>query len=116
MFVRFAMLQFLFFHHLLAVFLYFGWLSPSPVFLGLYILLVLLVVFHWMTNHQKCYLTQIINRYCGYDDGEGFHDLFYIFKMKQQNWFDRFIYSYLLFTFILSLLKIVFIERVSKIK
>jgi hypothetical protein len=105
-FQLFAMLEFLYFHHLLAVMLYFGWLSPSRTFLGFYILLVILIIFHWMTNNQKCILTQIINRYCKYDDGERFHDLFYILNLKSKTWFDSFMYIYLFFGFVLSLYKI----------
>lgn len=102
----FGMLEFLYLHHLLAVILYFGWLSPSRVFLGFYILLVIIIIFHWMTNHQKCILTQIINRYCDYDDNERFHDLFYILNLKSKSWFDTFMYVFLFFTFVLSLYKI----------
>jgi hypothetical protein len=101
-----GMLEFLYFHHLLAVVLYFGWLSPSRVFLGFYLLLIIIIIFHWMTNDQKCILTQIINRYCNYEDGERFHDLFYIFGLKSKTWFDTFIYIYLFFGFVLSLYKI----------
>ena len=104
--LSFGMLEFLYFHHLLAVVLYFGWLSPSRTFLGFYIVLVIVIIFHWMTNDQKCILTQIINRYCNYDDGERFHDLFYILNLKSKSWFDPFMYFYLFFGFVLSLYKI----------
>lgn len=102
----FGMLEFLYLHHLLAVILYFGWLSPSKIFLGFYILLVIIIIFHWMTNNQKCILTQIINRYCNYDDNERFHDLFYILNLKSKSWFDMFMYIYLFLAFVLSLYKI----------
>jgi hypothetical protein len=102
----FGMLEFLYFHHLLAVILYFGWLSPSRTFLGFYILFVILIISHWMTNNQKCILTQIINRHCNYDDDERFHDLFYILNLKSKSWFDKFMYIYLFFAFVLSLYKV----------
>lgn len=102
----FGMLEFLYLHHLLAVILYFGWLSPSRIFLGFYILLVIGIIVHWMTNDQKCILTEIINRYCDYDDNERFHDLFYILNLKSKSWFDKFMYVYLIFAFILSLYKV----------
>ena len=108
-FEKFSILQFLFVHHLLAVVLYFGWLSPSRTFLQFYVLLVVLILFHWMTNNQRCILTQIINRYCGYDDNELFHDIFYILNMKNQPWFDPFIYIYLFWGFTISLIKITYL-------
>jgi hypothetical protein len=103
---KFSMLEFLFLHHLLAVILYFGWLSESKLFLEFYVLLVLLIVFHWMTNDQMCILTQIINWFCGIDEREPFHDIFWLTGMKDQNWFNSFIYTFLIFGFIISLIKI----------
>lgn len=97
---------FLYFHHVLALFLYIGWLSASKTILLFYVFLVLLIIVHWITNDQKCILTQIVNYYCELPDAEGFHDVFYLIGMKQQKWFNTFIYSYLFFALIVSIYKI----------
>lgn len=97
---------FLYFHHVLALFLYIGWLSNSVNVLLFYCFFLVLIVLHWITNDQKCVLTQIVNYYCGFPDEEGFHDIFYFVGMKQKTWFNTFIYSYLFFVFVLSIYKI----------
>ncbi len=97
---------FLYFHHLLALFLYFGWLSANKNILIFYCFTVFLIFLHWMTNDQKCVLTQIVNYFCGADDREGFHDIFYFIQIKQKDWFNIFIYSYLIFGFMISVYKI----------
>jgi hypothetical protein len=97
---------FLYFHHVVALFLYFGWLSSSKTILILYAFTIFIIILHWFTNDQKCIITQIVNYYCGLPDAEGFHDIFYFLGMKQQDWFNSFIYSYLGFVFIITLYKI----------
>jgi hypothetical protein len=98
--------MFLFFHHFLAVFLYIGWISNSKFVLFFYCLFVTAVVLHWITNEQKCVLTQIINYYCNLPDEEVFYDIFYFIGMKKQPWFNTFIYMYIFFAFLISLFKI----------
>ena len=95
----FGLYLFLFFHHFLAVFLYIGWISNSKFILIFYCLFVSIIILHWITNEQKCILTQVINYYCNLPDEEGFHDVFYFIGMKQQKWFNSFIYIYLITVF-----------------
>jgi hypothetical protein len=97
---------FLFFHHFLAAFLYIGWISNSKFILIFYCLFVIVIVLHWITNEQKCILTQIINYYCKFPDEEVFHDIFYFIGMKKQTWFNTFIYAYIFVSFLISLFKI----------
>jgi hypothetical protein len=96
---------FLYFHHVVALFLYFGWLSSSKTILLIYAFTVFLIILHWFTNNQKCILTQIVNYNCGLPDNEGFHDIFYFLGMKKQTWFNPFIYTYLVLFLIISLYK-----------
>jgi hypothetical protein len=102
----FGLYLFLYFHHIVALFLYIGWLSASKTILFIYLFLVFIIVVHWVTNDQKCILTQIVNYYCGLPDAEGFHDIFYLTGMKQQEWFNSFIYSYLLIASIVTIYKL----------
>lgn len=97
---------FLFGHHFLALFLYFGWLSSSPTILLLYCFTVFIIILHWITNDQKCVLTQVVNYYCNLPDREGFHDIFYYIGFKQKSWFNNFIYSYLIIAIIISIYKL----------
>lgn len=103
---KISILEFLFLHHVLAIYLYFGWLAPTKGYLEIYVILVLVIIFHWMTNNQRCILTQIINWYCDYDDNEWFHDIFWFLGWKAKKWYDPFIYSYIGFGLIFSLIKI----------
>ncbi len=100
------LIGFLYLHHLLAIFLYIGWLSSSNTILTLYIFTVLIIILHWFTNNQKCVLTQVINYFCSYDDSEGFHDIFYFVGLKNQKWFDLFLYGYLIIAILISGYKI----------
>ena len=58
-----------FFHHLLDVFLFwsFLFLTNKYEFLLHFILLILIVI-HWATYDNKCILTVLMNRECGYSD------------------------------------------------
>jgi hypothetical protein len=97
---------FLYFHHVVALFLYIGWISSSKIILEFYVFTIFLIVLHWFTNDQKCILTQIVNYYCGFPDGEAFHDIFYFLGMKQKDGFNSFIYSYLGIVFVITIYKI----------
>jgi hypothetical protein len=89
--------------------LHIGWISSSKIILEFYAFTIFLIVLHWFTNDQKCILTQIVNYYCGFPDGETFHDIFYFLGMKQKDGFNSFIYSYLRDHDLQNILTIVFI-------
>jgi len=103
---KITILELLFFHHVLAFYLYFGWLSSSSFYLKLYVSLVLIVILHWLTNKDRCILTQIINWYCGYEDAEPFHDIFWFIDLKSKKWYDIFIICYLMVGLIIAMIKI----------
>ena len=67
----------LFIHHLMFVYIYLGGFLFNPLY---HLIFVSSVLIHWITNDNKCYLTQITNRYCGYDEDKRFEDV--IQKLK----------------------------------
>lgn len=66
----------LFFHHLLASFLIFGWLSNNIGFLKVYTFTVLIVYLSWLIFKDNCMLTVYTNRLCGISDNIPFESLY----------------------------------------
>ena len=60
----------LFFHHIFAIYLYFGSFFFDPF---VHLIVVVSVLFHWYT-YGKCILTEYTNIYCGVDIDRPFHD------------------------------------------
>lgn len=54
----------LFYHHLLSMFGFIGWLSNNVCFLYCYIFTVFIVVFHWKTNQNKCVVSEYVSNVC----------------------------------------------------
>ena len=54
---KYSFYLFLLIHHFIASILYFGWLFNNKNFLLFYILSLLIVLAHWLTNDFKCVLT-----------------------------------------------------------
>jgi hypothetical protein len=106
---QYAFYLFLLIHHFVAAILYLGWLSNNKSFLLFYLIFLSLVLTDWCIDDLKCILTEIINTYCGNDEREPFHDLFYLIGLKRTNYYSPFIYLYLLFTFVISLVKIFYL-------
>lgn len=66
----------LFFHHLLDVYVFFG-----PLFLEskngkqLHFIIILLLLFHWVTNDYRCWLTVYLNELCLEDQNKWLYSL-----------------------------------------
>jgi hypothetical protein len=110
----FSTYLFLFFHHLIAIFLYFGFLFSNPYILGWYIIFVFVVMLHWQTNSHKCILTQVLNKVCMYSDGEPFHDIWYFLGLKSKPYTEYFLVGYLLLGISIAFYKLYFTTHVSK--
>jgi len=78
----------LYFHHLLNVFLNYGWISDDPVVLKIYLVLPLFVLLHWKTNNEKCAVTQHANYICGNPDEEYLHDILYLLGIKNLEYYN----------------------------
>jgi len=55
----------LYFHHLIVIFVLFGWLFNNKIALTLELILPIILLSHWISNNNKCVLTQIVNSLCG---------------------------------------------------
>ncbi len=56
-------------HHLLDIYLFFSiFFLQTKLDFMLHALLVILIIIHWLTYDNKCILTVIMNRECGYPD------------------------------------------------
>lgn len=75
-------------HHILNIFSQFGWLSNSRTVLMLYILAPILVLAHWGTNNNACYLTQRINEKCGLPEHIQFRDWWGLLGLKGFKWYS----------------------------
>lgn len=104
---KYSFYLFLLIHHFIASIIYFGWLFNNKNFLLFYILLLLIVLAHWLTNDLKCVLTEVINKYCNNDQFEPLHDIFYFVGLKNKNYFHPILYIYMIFSLIISVIKII---------
>jgi hypothetical protein len=93
-------------HHLFNTFLTFGFIINNKTLLKIYIIVVIGTLIHWYTNEDKCYLTQELNKLCGYPEDEKFHDLFYFLGLKESKQFDILHYIYFIIILIITYKKI----------
>lgn len=66
----------LFFHHFLASFLIFGWLSNDVKFLKIYVCTVAVVYISWILFSDYCLLTVYTNRLCNIPEDIPFESLY----------------------------------------
>ena len=65
--------SFLFLHHMISVYGYFGCFLFNPIY---HFLSLIGVLIHWKTNNNRCEFTVITNKQCGYDESRVFNDFF----------------------------------------
>lgn len=78
----------LYFHHLLNMFLNFGWISDNPMVLKIYLIMPIIILLHWKTNDGKCAVTQHANEICGNPENEYMHDFLYLLGIKESKYYD----------------------------
>ncbi len=89
-----------FIHHLFDVFLF--W---SPFFLVtrkeflLHIAIIVLIFIHWLTYDNKCIITVLMNRECGYPDEEWLDSLKNMLNLREVNEYFHFIWIGLLLAY-----------------
>ena len=69
-------------HHIIGVYIYLGAFLFNPLY---HLLFIILVLIHWLTNNNKCELTIITNKYCGYDKERKFQDLSHKLQLTKLN-------------------------------
>lgn len=67
----------LFIHHLMSAYIYLGGFLFNPLY---HLIFISIILIHWITNNNKCYVTQLTNRYCEYKENKNFEDI--IQKLK----------------------------------
>ena len=71
------------------------------------LVLIICVVIHWKTNDDKCFLTVIYNRLCGYDDRKLFNEFTGIIGLKKYKlWTDYITYVLMILYILIALYKI----------
>ena len=79
----------IFIHHLIASVAIFGCLFSSKIILILFCITSFLIIFHWITNSNKCFLTQKINKLCDFSNYQYFPDFFYIIGLKKYDFWNK---------------------------
>jgi hypothetical protein len=81
---------YLFIHHIMSVYILFGGFLFNPIYHLIFLIIILL---HWITNNNKCLLTELTNKYCGLNKNRKFKDfLYYITKNRNILYILFFIY------------------------
>ena len=78
----------LFIHHVIVIFANFGWLSNTKSVLWLYFFAPLIVVCHWLTNDNRCFLTEWHNQVCHRDRDTMFNDIYMMVGLKNYSWWN----------------------------
>lgn len=93
-------------HHILNIYAQFGWVSNNKYLLYGYVITPLLVLSHWSTNNNKCYLTEDINKKCNIDKNVPFRDMWYLIGIKNIKYYDTCHKLYLIIGWLIALYKI----------
>lgn len=73
----------LIFHHIANCFLLYGWILNNITLLSIHVLVCLSTIIYWIINSNLCDITVYVNRICGWNDNEPFHDLIYMTGLKK---------------------------------
>ena len=73
----------LYFHHVINIYIYFGAFLFNPFY---HLIIISLTVIHWITNDNKCILTEWINEICypEYTEYKGFNDFSRIIGLQDE--------------------------------
>lgn len=97
---------YLYIHHFINTFLWFGWLCRSPYLLVTYIIVIGIVVSLWQII-GSCFMTYYVNKKCGMPKDENFNDIINVIGIKKLSY-----YKYINYTTLVLYLAIA-IYRVS---
>ena len=79
-------------HHFVSIYLYFGWLLFNPLY---HLVACVIVLLHWVINN-RCELTFMTNKKCGYKEDKLFYDFQQIIIQKEPTLAHRNIHWYLI--------------------
>ena len=93
-------------HHVLNIYAQFGWLSNNKYLLYGYAVTPLIVLLHWQTNKNRCFLTEDINKKCHIQEDEPFRDFWYLIGFKKLTHYDGLHKLYLILAWLISVYKL----------
>ena len=84
-------------HHALDVFLFWSFLFlTTRIEFGIHLLILIGVVIHWFTYDNKCIITVLMNRECGYPDDQWLDSIKNMLGLRAINEYFHFIWMFLL--------------------
>ena len=99
----------LFIHHFISVIAHFGWLSTSRPLLYFYVSFNFIIFVHWLTNKDKCIVTETINKYCNFPKDRLFPDAFEVLGFKKYpQWNNKLHHVYIILGTIIGIIKLYF--------
>jgi len=93
-------------HHIIVMFIFFGWLSNNKYILILYSLIPPILLIHWKLNNNRCIMTQTVNNMCNLDKDEYIRDFLYLIGLKKTSYYDPLYKGFLVFSFFFVLYKL----------
>jgi hypothetical protein len=91
----------LYLHHLLNIFANFGFISQNKTVLLFYLFTPIIATIHWMSNNNKCILTQIVNNIC--NDNNEFRDFWELLGIKKLTNYKYYHYTFIFFGWCIGL-------------
>ena len=88
-------LPLLIFHHILSIFLYFGWILNDKRILQVYLFIPPVIAMHWLIN-ENCILTEYTNETCKWKKNKYLNDLIEQINFKRKTFLDIIKYHYIL--------------------
>jgi hypothetical protein len=100
-------LSLLYFHHIIASFVYFGWISQNRNILFLHLITIIIVILVQLNNEHRCPSTEFVNEKCNISRNNYLRDFLYFLRIKNfQHKSIQFYYIYIFIGFTISFVKI----------
>ena len=97
----------LYFHHIIASFVYFGWISQNRNILFLHLITIIIVILVQLNNEHRCPSTEFVNEKCNISRNNYLRDFLYFLHIKNfQHKSIQFYYIYIFIGFTISFVKI----------
>lgn len=98
----------IYFHHMLSVFIIFGWMLTNIKLLILYIFMTIGTIISWSFNNGLCYITVMENVRCHWVKTKPFNHVFSIFNIPINKKTNKYFIGYTIFGLLVALYKIIY--------
>ena len=99
-------------HHIIVIFIFFGWLSNDQYILFIYAFVPFILITHWNTNQNRCAMTETVNKMCDLGQDEYIRDFVYMIGLKKSKYYDTIYRSFLFFSFSVVIYKLYKLYRI----